>query len=76
MRNVIINETHNGAGEEMIKLKFTDEELEKISSIVDESIDNLGKWEGSEEDSDEYKLLLKIQDKIEKGMGNDTISNL
>ena len=50
---------------------ITDEELEKISEIVDESIDNLGKWEGSEEDSDEYKFLLKIQDKIDTVMAKN-----
>jgi len=47
------------------RIYFTNEELEQLSSIVDESIDNLGKWEGSEEDSDEYTLLLEIQTKID-----------
>lgn len=51
-------------------IKFTIEELEQLSGIVDEAIDSLGKWEGSDEDSDEYTLLLKIQEKIDGELEN------
>jgi len=50
-------------------IEFTNEELEKLSELVDEAVDSLGKWEG-DGDSDEYKFLVSIQDKIDGELEN------